>query len=135
FVHTLDLTKTIQPLIGGPALSFLNGCPQNRLPAGSSPLIVLDPGHGGENPGTKSVLGNRYEKEFTLDWARRLEPLLASNGWQVFLTRTNDADLALSNRVAFAEEHKADLFLSLHFNSAAPNELQAGLETYCLTPA
>src|SRR5437899_1336599 len=44
--------------------------------------------------------------------------------------------IALSpDAFAFAEEHKADLFLSLHFNSAAPNELQAGLETYCLTPA
>jgi N-acetylmuramoyl-L-alanine amidase len=36
--------------------------------------------------------------------------------------------------VAFAQEHQADLFLSLHFNSSAPNDSQAGLETYCLTP-
>jgi N-acetylmuramoyl-L-alanine amidase len=125
YVHALDLQKTIQPL--------LLGC-EIKTPA-MNPVIVIDPGHGGESGGAKSVLGNRYEKEFTLDWARRLEPLLACKGWQVFLTRTNDADVALSNRVAFAEEHKADLFLSLHFNSAAPNEVQAGLETYCLTPA
>ncbi len=84
--------------------------------------------------GAKSVLGYGCEKEFTLDWARRLGSLLATNGWQVFLTRTNDTDLSLSNRIAFAEAHKADVFLSLHFNSAAPDEQQAGLETYCLTP-
>jgi N-acetylmuramoyl-L-alanine amidase len=61
-------------------------------------------------------------------------PLLETNGWRVFLTRTNDTDVSLSNRVAFAESHHADLFISLHFNSAAPDTKQAGLETYCLTP-
>ena len=124
FLHTLDLKKTLQPLIGGAAMSFRK----------TNPTIVIDPGHGGDDAGTKSVLGNRYEREYTLDWARRLESLLTTNGWQVFLTRSNDIHLSLSNRIAFAEEHQAGLFLSLHFNSAAPNEREAGLETYCLTP-
>jgi N-acetylmuramoyl-L-alanine amidase len=79
-------------------------------------------------------LGNRYEKEFTLDWARRVGALLTANGWRVFLTRTTDRDLSISNRIAFAEAQKASLFLSLHFNSSAPNDQQSGLETYCLTP-
>jgi N-acetylmuramoyl-L-alanine amidase len=52
----------------------------------------------------------------------------------VFLTRTNDTDVSLADRVAFASRHHADLFISLHFNSAAPNTSQNGLETYCLTP-
>lgn len=125
YVHALDLQKTIQPLLEG----------GRSLGLGSNPIIVIDPGHGGENSGTTSVLGNHYEKEFTLDWALRLQKALTDAGWQVFLTRSNDSDLALSNRVAVAAEHKADLFLSLHFNSAAPNQSQAGLETYCLTPA
>ena len=124
YIHALDLEKTIKPILSNGKLNLRD----------SSPVIVIDPGHGGENAGAKSVLGNRYEKEFTLDWGRRLASLLSSNGWHVFLTRTNDSDLALSNRVACADEHKADLFLSLHFNSAAPNEAEAGLETYCLTP-
>ena len=64
----------------------------------------------------------------------RLEPLLAQEGWQVFLTRTNDVDDSLSNRVAFAEAHRADLFISLHFNSLAPDKSPAGIETYCVTP-
>ncbi len=125
FVHTLDLNKTLAPLLYSPAPGF----------AKTNPTIVIDPGHGGEDSGARSVLGSHYEKEFTLDWARRLQALLAVNGWQAFLTRSNDVDLALSNRVAFAEQRKADLFLSLHFNSAVADERQAGLETYCLTPA
>ena len=80
-------------------------------------------------------MDGRFEKEFTLDWALRLQALLATNGWQVFLTRSNDTDLPISNRVAYAEEHKASLFLSLHFNSAGFNHAESGLETYCLTPA
>jgi N-acetylmuramoyl-L-alanine amidase len=124
FVHALDLKKTLQPLICGSPVGFLR----------TNPTIVIDPGHGGDDAGAKSVLGDRHEREFTLDWARRLAGLLATNGWQVFLTRSNDTHLSLSNRVALAEQNKAGLFLSLHFNSAAPNEREAGLETYCLTP-
>jgi N-acetylmuramoyl-L-alanine amidase len=52
----------------------------------------------------------------------------------VVLTRTNDFDLTLADRVAIAEREQAVVFLSLHFNSAAPKEEAAGLETYCLTP-
>jgi len=122
FIYGLDLQKNIEPLLTGAPLGFGNR------------VIVLDPGHGGINSGTHSVLDGRLEKEFTLDWARRLAPLLATNGWRVFLTRTNDTDISLSNRVAIAEAHQADLFISLHFNSGAPDEKPAGLETYCLTP-
>jgi len=124
-VHTLDLQKTIQPLVMGTFMSALR----------TNLTIVIDPGHGGGDSGTKSVLGYRYEKEYTLDWARRLGSLLASNGWRVFLTRSADLDLSLSNRIAIAEAHQAGIFLSLHFNSSAPNDQQAGLETYCLTPS
>jgi N-acetylmuramoyl-L-alanine amidase len=125
YMHHLDLTKTVHPLLTGlPGLS-----------ASPRPTIVIDPGHGGENAGAKSVLDDHYEKEFTLDWALRLQRALATNNCEVLLTRSDDSDLALSNRVTFAAQHKADMFLSLHFNSAAPNQTEAGLETYCLTPA
>ncbi|MDD5138646.1 MAG: N-acetylmuramoyl-L-alanine amidase [Verrucomicrobiales bacterium] len=124
FLHGLDLQKNLEPLLCPPPLTF-----------GTNRVIVVDPGHGGSNTGTHSVLDGRFEKEFTLDWALRLVPLLETNGWQVFLTRTNDTDSALSNRVAFAGAHHADVFISLHFNSAAPDTRQAGLETYSLTPA
>jgi N-acetylmuramoyl-L-alanine amidase len=124
YVHGLDLRKTLQPLLQGAAAG--------RLGPGS--IIVIDPGHGGTDAGTRSVVHNRYEKEFTLDWAYRLQALLAARGCRVFLTRSSDMDLALSNRVAFAAQHNADLFLSLHFNSVGQNPYEAGLETYCLTP-
>ena len=123
FLHELDLQKNLEPLLCEAPLTF-----------GSNRVIVLDPGHGGINGGTTSVLDKRPEKEFTLDWARRLKPLLEQEGWRVFLTRTNDVDVALSNRVALAESRHADLFISLHFNSLAPDQKPAGLGTLCLTP-
>jgi N-acetylmuramoyl-L-alanine amidase len=124
FVHGLDLQKNLEPVLLGPPLSFGNH------------VIVIDPGHGGTQTGTHSAVDGRYEKEFTLDWALRLVPLLEANGWQVFLTRTGDVDVALSNRVAFAEAHQADVFLSLHFNSTSDRDrTPGGLSTFCLTPA
>ncbi len=123
-VHRLDVEKNLDPLLA-----------DDPLPAAPHRVIVIDPGHGGTDTGTRSVTDGRFEKDFTLDWAKRLQPLLAAEGWTVFLTRTNDVNLPVTNRVAFAERHQADLFLSLHFNSAAPNPSPNGLETYALTPA
>ena len=122
FVHGLDIIKTLSPLLVDAPPNF-----------GAHRTIVIDPGHGGISGGTVSIDG-RAEKEFTLDWARRLASLLTTSGWTVFLTRTNDTDVSLSNRVALAESRHANLFISLHFNSAAPDHRQSGLETYCLTP-
>lgn len=124
FLHVLDLQKNIEPLSQG----CHGGAKSNRV-------IVLDPGHGGLNSGTRSAADGRWEKEFTLDWAQRLVPLLERNGWRVLLTRTRDVDVSLPDRVAMADAHQADLFLSLHFNSSGGGSDQAGLETYCLTPA
>ena len=124
FLYGPDLQKNLEPLLCDPPLALPR---TNRI-------IVIDPGHGGMNSGTHSILDGRFEKEFTLDWALRLAPLLAQEGWQVFLTRTSDVDDSLSNRVAFAEAHHADLFISLHFNSLAPDKTPSGIETYCVTP-
>jgi len=124
-VYSLDLAKNIQPLLRPLA-----------LPPNSNRIIVIDPGHGGSNLGTRSVFNGAREKEYTLDWARRLAPILTTNGWRVFLTRTSDVDLSLTDRVMFAEARHASLFVSLHFN-AMPSEddEEAGVETYCVTPA
>jgi N-acetylmuramoyl-L-alanine amidase len=124
FVHGLDLQKSLEPFL----------CEEPPVYAGTNRVIVIDPGHGGINAGTMSVTDHHPEKEFTLDWARRLKPLLEQEGWQVFLTRTNDIDVALSNRVNVAESHHADLFISLHFNSLAPDQKPVGMATFCLTP-
>ena len=121
FVHALDAQKVLLPLMS----------PQTLPPRGAR-VIVLDPGHGGDNHGTKSVHNNKLEKELALDWARRLKPLLEARGWRVILTRTTDTALSLSERVAIADQFRAHFFLSLHFNSGPSS--QSGLETYCLTP-
>lgn len=120
-VHSLDAQKNLAPLLSSPA-----------LPPRGSRIVVIDPGHGGDNLGTKSVATTKFEKNYTLDWAKRLKPLLEQRGWKVALTRTADTSLGLQDRVSFANRLKPDLFLSLHFNSAVSS--QAGLETYCLTP-
>lgn len=121
--HAADAGKNLLPLCE----------PLNWLDK-SNAVIVIDPGHGGKNPGARNIASGRYEKEYTLDWGLRLGRLLAGRGWKVVLTRTNDVDLTLEERMAIAEQYHADLFLSLHFNSAFPNQTQKGIETYCLTP-
>lgn len=123
FVHALDLKKNLEPLLLGSPLTF-----------GSNRVAVIDPGHGGSNTGTHNLTDGRFEKEFTLDWAKHIRPLLEKEGWKVYLTRTNDTQVSLSDRVAFANQHHASVFISLHFNSAAPSTTQSGIETYCLTP-
>ncbi len=120
-IHPLDRIKTFEPLLQAPTW------PEPRT-------VILDPGHGGSQAGTRCLTGNRFEKDFTLDWALRLKPLLEARGWTVHLTRTNDLDLSLTDRVLAAETLQAGLFISLHFNSAFPNTQARGLETYCLTP-
>ena len=124
-LHSLDISKNIIPLLR-----------PSSLPEKTNRVIVIDPGHGGSNLGTRSVADGKYEKEFTLDWAKRLAPILETNGWKVLLTRTSDEDISLSNRVSFADAAKADLFVSLHFNAApAPSDHdESGIETFCLTP-
>ena len=120
-IYRLDMEKSVVPLLTNVTpLVFTNK------------TVILDPGHGGEQTGTKSILGPHFEKEYTLDWALRLQKLLVSQGWRVIMTRSNDTDVSLSNRVAMAEHSTAALFISLHFNSAGSE--QSGLETYCVTP-
>jgi N-acetylmuramoyl-L-alanine amidase len=123
YIHWLDALKNLQPLLS----EALPGLPSSRS-------IVIDAGHGGRDSGTKSVFNGELEKHYTLDWALRLRELLLARGWKVFLTRSNDIDLPLTDRVALAERTSADLFLSLHFNSGLPRVELTGVETYCLTP-
>ncbi len=121
-IHALDAEKTLEPL-------------NKERAQAPTPIriIVLDPGHGGTDGGTRGAR-NQLEKEYTLDWALRTERRLTNAGWKVFLTRRTDVDVSLTERVAFADRVRADLFLSLHFNSTFPQTQPSGIETYCLTP-
>jgi N-acetylmuramoyl-L-alanine amidase len=122
-IHAADAQKSLLPLLT-----------LHSAIAGPNRCVVIDPGHGGRSVGTKNVATGLHEKDYTLDWALRLKNILATNGWKVVLTRSNDTDVALSNRVAMAEQAQASLFISLHFNSGDSNPGRQGIETYCLTP-
>ncbi len=97
--------------------------------------IVLDPGHGGRDPG--NMESRRQEKQFTLTFAKELSDLLTKAGFQVSLTRTRDSFVDLPDRPDLARRRGADLFLSLHFNSAdgAGASGVQGSEVYCMTSA
>ena len=95
-------------------------------------VAVIDAGHGRDNLGTRSTFNQEYEKRYTLDWARRLKPLLERKGWRVYLTREADRSMSLTDRVKFADSVDASIFISLHFNAAAMQV--KGLETYCIAP-
>jgi len=92
--------------------------------------IVIDPGHGGHDPGAKA--NGTSEAEIVLDVALRLEKLLKKvPGIEVVLTRREDEFVALQERTAIANRENADLFLSIHVN-ASTNHSARGLETYYL---
>ena len=122
-LHRSDLEHTLLPLI--------RERPQETH---QGKILVIDPGHGGGDPGSHSVAGGRVEKDLTLDWALRVRALLTNSGWRVYLTRTNDSEITPTNRAAFAQHVHADLFVSLHMNSISSAEY-SGIETYCETPA
>jgi N-acetylmuramoyl-L-alanine amidase len=113
----------------------------NKATAGSEPLpgrpanrpwrIVLDPGHGGADPGAQGVDG-LLEKDVVLAIAQRLKRRLEeSSNAKVLLTRETDATRTLAERTAFANANSADLFVSIHANADRSGDLQ-GIETYTL---
>ncbi|MDX9860204.1 MAG: N-acetylmuramoyl-L-alanine amidase, partial [Rhodospirillales bacterium] len=108
--------------------------PSPRRPdrARLKPLIVLDPGHGGADPGAISPRGS-YEKHITLSAAREFRQLLEKTGrYRVLLSRERDTLIPLRDRVSFAREAGADLFISLHADSIRTPSIR-GLSVYTLS--
>ncbi len=96
------------------------------------PLIVIDPGHGGVDPGAVSK-NNIYEKTVVLALAKTLKKELENTGrYRVLLTRDRDIFIKLSDRVKFARKHEADLFLSLHADSLEKSNVR-GASVYTLS--
>ncbi len=98
-------------------------------------VVVVDPGHGGDQDGALSP-GGVKEKDVVLQIARRLRPRLEQLGARVVLTRTGDIGVPLTTRAAVANGLKADLFVSIHLNSmptAEGRRLSTGVETYFLS--
>jgi N-acetylmuramoyl-L-alanine amidase len=109
------------------------GLNQARIP--ELRTIVLDPGHGGRDAGKVNPRLNLAEKNLTLDTAARLKKLLDAQGFKVVLTRTADRYLDLIERAETAGRLRADLFISLHFNSVQSGaERTTGVEVFTLTP-
>ena len=94
-------------------------------------IIVIDPGHGGKDPGCIGKGGTK-EKTVVLSVAKKLKSALDSAGYKTFLTRSSDNFLKLAERSEFAEKKHADLFISLHAN-ANPSKNVRGFSVYTLS--
>jgi N-acetylmuramoyl-L-alanine amidase len=99
---------------------------------GKVETIVLDAGHGGYDKGACSRYG--CEKDFTLDVARQLRPLLKAKGFKVVMTRETDVFVPLEVRARIANAQNDCVFVSIHFNATDSNPDATGFEIYSLTP-
>lgn len=97
------------------------------------PIIVIDAGHGGKDPGTIGVSLRTKEKNITLSYAKELgKHLVLSKKYKVYLTRDSDNFIPLFQRVEIARKKKADLFISIHANAAEDNDV-SGFSIYTLS--
>lgn len=126
----LDVTGTISGSKTVPAVPATKA----RRPAKPRPVVVaIDAGHGGGDPGASR--GRLIEKTAALDIARRLERQInAREGYRAFLTRDRDVFLSLPRRTEIAKENGADIFVSIHLNSA-PKRNARGAEVFFLHPS
>jgi len=121
-VSRVDLAKTLEPQLR----------PQMIPNLGNFKTVVLDPGHGGHDKGAISAYG--YEKDFALDVARNLKPLLEAKGLTVKMTRDRDVFVPLELRARIANATKDSIFVSIHFNATNANPAAQGFEIFSLTP-
>jgi N-acetylmuramoyl-L-alanine amidase len=120
-----SLTVNLPP----PANDRIYSAPEAR----GRPIVVIDAGHGGHDPGATSVSGQVNEKDLTLALARELRDDLVKRGRvRVAMTREDDRYLTLDDRAAVARRLNAALFVSLHMDSA-PNPLARGATVYSLS--
>ena len=121
-VSRMDLAKTIEPQMR----------PHMLMGIRKLDTVVLDPGHGGYDKGARSKFG--WEKDYALDVARKLRPLLQAKGLKVILTREGDYFVPLEVRANIANKAKDAIFVSIHFNATDRDAAASGFEIYCLTP-
>jgi len=99
-------------------------------------IIVIDPGHGGKDPG--AIGYRRYrEKDVVLRIGRYLRDILRSRGYKVYMTRSGDYFVKLRNRTKYANRKNADIFISIHANAVSGRDAKktSGIETYFLSPS
>lgn len=107
--------------------------PMRALKSVRGVTVVIDPGHGGSDPGAGGVSGI-IEKQLTLDVAKRIRAKLRESGVSVWMTRDGDAAVTLDERCWKMSKLGADVFVSIHFN-ASRNQATAGVETYIVPAA
>jgi len=100
---------------------------QNSATSKPFAVVVLDPGHGGQDSG--AMCGGVLEKDLTLDVARRIDRLLNSEGIATLMTRVGDSYVSLADRAAFANRAGKSIFVSIHFNEDN-QPVASGVETY-----
>jgi N-acetylmuramoyl-L-alanine amidase len=124
--------RPLEPAIRAPAPKLLH---ERARPFLARPYrIVVDPGHGGKDPGTISRVG-LMEKTITLPVAKELARLLREDGFDVVMTRQTDVFIELDERAAIANRFSADLFVSIHAD-ACPDPFMRGFTVYtCRDPS
>src|SRR5437016_5215951 len=121
-VSRTDVAKTIEPLVR-----------PHRVPSvGNVQTVVLDPGHGGHDKGQVSRYG--AEKDFALDVARKLRPILQAKGLRVIMTREGDYFVPLEVRAKIANSARNSIFVSIHFNATNDDPNATGFEIFSFTP-
>jgi len=121
-ISQIDLVKLIDPILR-PA----------KIKSGSIvKTVIIDPGHGGYEPGTQNAHGQ--EKVYTMKLALKLKALLERKGFKVAMTRKGDEYVSLGERVRRANQHSNAVFVSLHFNAGGAGRAW-GIETFTLSPA
>jgi N-acetylmuramoyl-L-alanine amidase len=117
-----------------PAQPSLPAPPESlAAPAAGVRTIVIDPGHGGAEEGARGPSGS-LEKDLTLSIAHRLKAAIENRlGLRALLTREGDTAVSLDDRAAFANNNKADLFISLHTNASLNKDVK-GAEVFYLSP-
>src|SRR4029077_7863910 len=120
-VSRTDVAKTIEPLIR-----------PHRVPnVGKVQTVVLDAGHGGHDKGQMSRYG--AEKDFALDVARKLRPILQAKGLRVIMTREGDYFVPLEVRAQIANSAHNAIFVSIHFNATNDDQNVRGFDISALT--
>lgn len=130
----LDFAATGGAVPAAPAAGGGNtGAARRTTPTATTrrPVIVIDPGHGGRDPGAIGRGGVR-EKDIVLVVGRKLRASLNNAGFEVHMTRNSDVFLNLNTRAGLAEQHKADMFISLHAN-ANPSRDMRGFSIFTLS--
>lgn len=116
----------VRPSVQRPQPGVQTPPPAVRKPRDRLPLIAIDPGHGGVDPGARGVRGS-WEKALTLSVGKELRrQMLASGRYRVIMTRNRDIFVRLRERIAIAQRADADLFISLHADSIENRRVRGG---------